>query len=221
MEEIWADVYFNGAYVNRKISNLGNMVMDSGKACMVADNGAGYLTYPVCSWKEDGIWKSKRDYIHRLVAKYFIPNPDDLSQVNHIDCDKSNNCVSNLEWTSGATNIVHAHKMGRMKNRTDIVEVVALTVAQVIDLYTSVKRDRVGISAKARQMEIPRTTASSIMNKRSRSTITDRIDAYLRSPREVFGPMPTIKQLGFAADQNLRRVEAGSLCFEDAILLAA
>ena len=37
-------------------------------------------------------------YIHRLVANAFIPNPDNLSQVNHKDENKANNCISNLEW---------------------------------------------------------------------------------------------------------------------------
>lgn len=41
----------------------------------------------------------RKDYkLHRLVATHFIPNPDNLPEVNHKDEDKSNNCVDNLEW---------------------------------------------------------------------------------------------------------------------------
>ena len=46
--------------------------------------------------------------IHREVAKAFIPNPSDLPQVNHIDGDKNNNSVDNLEWVTNRENALHA-----------------------------------------------------------------------------------------------------------------
>ena len=49
--------------------------------------------------------KGKNFLIHRLVAKAFIPNPNNLPEVNHKDEDKSNNCVENLEWMSKIDNI--------------------------------------------------------------------------------------------------------------------
>lgn len=57
--------------------------------------------------------KYKRQYqLHRLVALIFIPNLENKPQVNHIDGNKSNNNVSNLEWVTGSENVRHAVKSG-------------------------------------------------------------------------------------------------------------
>lgn len=50
--------------------------------------------------------------VHRLVAITFIPNPDNLPEVNHLDCDKTNNAVGNLEWVDRMGNYWHAHSAG-------------------------------------------------------------------------------------------------------------
>lgn len=52
--------------------------------------------------------KKRKFYIHVLVAISFIPNPNDLSQVNHKDCDKKNNNKDNIEWTTSQENHNHA-----------------------------------------------------------------------------------------------------------------
>lgn len=52
--------------------------------------------------------KSKKQPIHRLVAKAFLPNPENLPVVNHIDENKLNNDVSNLEWVTYSQNSLHS-----------------------------------------------------------------------------------------------------------------
>ena len=70
--------------------------------------------YMICLHDASG--KDNWKYIHRLVAETFIPNPNNLPQVNHKDGNGLNNCVENLEWCTGSENIQHALKMDNIKN---------------------------------------------------------------------------------------------------------
>ena len=54
--------------------------------------------------------------VHRLVAQAFIPNPNDLPFVNHIDEDKSNNCATNLEWITNSDNLRHSDAWTKIVN---------------------------------------------------------------------------------------------------------
>ena len=50
--------------------------------------------------------------VHRIVATCFIPNPNNLPEVNHIDCNRTNNVASNLEWCTRQQNIAYRDKLG-------------------------------------------------------------------------------------------------------------
>lgn len=59
--------------------------------------------------------KGRKYLLHRLLAKTFIPNPKNKPQVNHIDGNKLNNNLSNLEWVDQSENQLHAYKNGLQK----------------------------------------------------------------------------------------------------------
>ena len=103
MEEIWKDIEgYEGLY---QVSNMGNVrslnYHNEGKAQILRPqfDCAGYRQ--VSLYKDR---KKKSHKIHRLVAQAFIPNPDELPCINHIDEDKINNRVDNLEWCDHAYN---------------------------------------------------------------------------------------------------------------------
>jgi hypothetical protein len=74
--------------------------------------------YPKVAITKDG--KNLNRNIHRLVALAFIPNPENKPQVNHIDGDKTNNEVDNLEWNTAQENMIHAVKTGLFGDRKGI-----------------------------------------------------------------------------------------------------
>lgn len=91
MNEIWKDIQGYDIY---EVSNLGNVRNKiTNKQLYYSNSNSGYLR--VGLFKEH---KRTMYSIHRLVAEAFIDNPNNLSCVNHKDCDKRNNKVDNLEW---------------------------------------------------------------------------------------------------------------------------
>ena len=80
----------------------------------VSVDSKGYLKVTL---HKDGHAHTKR--VHILVAEAFIPNPDNLPVVNHIDGNKQNPAVTNLEWTTFSENTQHAHRTGLIKKTSN------------------------------------------------------------------------------------------------------
>ena len=98
---------YEGLY---EVSNLGNVKsLRSGKLMKKSKNNVGY---EMLTLTKD---KTQKTYlIHRLVALTFIPNPENLEEINHKDEVKTNNCVENLEWCSRDYNLNYGTYRERM-----------------------------------------------------------------------------------------------------------
>lgn len=118
MQEKWVDVAgYEGLY---QVSNLGNVRSVSHYARNNMNGGNRFTEgRTLCKYKMPNgylqVQLSKSDkrekcYVHRLVAKAFLENGKNLSDVNHKDGDKNNNSVSNLEWVSHRDNQIHMVK---------------------------------------------------------------------------------------------------------------
>ena len=180
MTESYKTIYIDTEFGVRSVTVFADgTIKQYGRILKPADNGAGYLSVLVgYKTSKNNRKVGMRKYVHRLVAEAFIDNPDNLPQVNHKDFDKSNNCVENLEWTSRSDNIQHSHDNGKMRKRYDIGTIAILTKEEVIECYSRVKNGE-GVNVVAKSMNKPRTTISSILNKRSRRDITDLLDLQL------------------------------------------
>lgn len=139
--EIWKDIEgFEGIY---QVSSHGR-IRHKIKGIKSFNEVNGY-------YKVDLYDKEKRKHIrfrvHRLVAKAFIENPNNYKEVNHIDEDKHNNRVSNLEWCSREQNLIHSIKTNKFK----ICKVVQCDMSgNVLKVYNSA-------SEAERETGIPRT----------------------------------------------------------------
>jgi len=83
--------------------------------------------------------KRKIHLVHRLVGLSFLKNMDNKPQINHIDGDKSNNCVSNLEWSTAKENIQHALKCGLSNNNSGPKKLTKEKVDTIRSMYKSGK----------------------------------------------------------------------------------
>lgn len=115
--ETWKDIQgYEGIYQIssygqvRSLDRFDGIRYRKGQLIALAMKKNGYLQVGL---RKDG--KRKWFGVHRLVAIHFIDNPLNKSQVNHIDCNKQNNHVSNLEWVSPEENMKHARDNGLMK----------------------------------------------------------------------------------------------------------
>lgn len=131
MEEIWKDIEgYEGLY---QVSNLGRVKrFTSGRILKDCKITGGYIGVNL---SKNSIKSTKK--IHRLVSQAFIPNPENKPEVNHIDENKSNNNVNNLEWVTRKENNNHGTRNER-SSKTKSIPIIAtnLKTGELKEFYS-------------------------------------------------------------------------------------
>lgn len=184
LEEEWRDIKgYEGLYqvsncgriksLSRLIYNVGHgyTKRSSERIKKLGTHTKGYLQVQLC---KNGANKTIK--VHRLVAQAFIPNPNNFLQVDHIDGDKTNNHVTNLEWVTNTEN--HKRKMcmglnvnlsgekhGRNKYSEEVVKKL------YIEYLNGIPQNKLAL-----KYNVNKTTVNAICNKRIWLKTTNKID---------------------------------------------
>jgi len=170
MEEIWKDYI-----VNYQASNLGRIKSLPREVKF----GIGYRTtkekilkfglgsngYYFVNLSVNG--KIMIKYVHRIITETFIPNPDNLPQVNHKNGDKFDNRVSNLEWCTSQQNISHSLSTGLAKQNGEDSHFAKLTEKQVKEIRNKYIPRKYTLAMLAKEYNVSHATILKIIKNKS------------------------------------------------------
>ena len=163
---IWKDVEgFEGLY---KVSNEGVLVSTprqgaKGGVVKQVRTNSGYESYTL---HKDG--KSRNELVHRLLARHFIANPENKPNINHIDGNKLNNNVENLEWVTPKENSEHAVKTGLMNVNGENNSQSKLTDKEVLEIRDLYKHKIYSQREIGKLYGVSQTNISLIITNKSR-----------------------------------------------------
>jgi len=172
LHEKWKDVNgFEGFY---RISNLGNVLSlhtynglkpHNRKAPINKKRGYRYIVLNARA-------KKANVSLHRLLAKHFVPNPNNYPCVNHVDGNKLNNSIDNLQWCTYKQNAMHAERTGLMNHlKGELCPASKLKKSQVIKILRMRKSGYMyGYIAKKLNIKLP--TVASIITRRNWKHVT-------------------------------------------------
>jgi len=181
MTEVWRNVIGYEEYY--QVSNLGNVksldrivvtgnrksYIRKGKLCKLSKNNLGYMTVGFTVNN-----KKVNKYVHRLVAEVFLTNDENKPQVNHIDCNKENNHVDNLEWCTNSENHIHAYKNDLSKFKHNRVAYskeqngrALLTEEQVIEIREKYIPYKYSAKILAKEYNVSESCITHILNNTS------------------------------------------------------
>lgn len=149
--ETWKKIV---GFENYEISNLGRVKSKQQLNERILKHRISKFGYHRVMLQNNGFTKAYS--VHRLVAIYFIKNNENKPDVNHIDCDKSNNNFMNLEWVTKSENIKHAFLNGRIKK-------FKMVIREDGKLYNS-------IIEAAKDNNVTTSAINNCLNKRSKKS---------------------------------------------------
>lgn len=164
MKEEWKDIEgYGGMY----------QVSNKGRVRSWANNRHGKsnkstILKPIkmqCGYYAVSLGRSKREYIHRLVASAFIPNSKNKPEVNHKDANKLNNDQSNLEWVTSSENKSHAKKSGLIARGEDVSQ--KLTNTDVRKIKSLLRNTNLYHRQIADKFNVARKTIGNIANNKT------------------------------------------------------
>lgn len=129
--------------------------------------------YKMLSYKQDGKWKN--EFVHRLVAKAFVPNPNQYNVVHHKDGNPTNNHYENLEWCTQKENMSYAYEAGVYAH---------LFTECVICGSTTMSKDSICPSCRAKQKADYKRMQSRDEKAVAVKSALDKIDMSALSPRD-------------------------------------
>lgn len=226
MQEIWRKIFYDGSELHYAVSNLGRVInTDSNHILKPLLDGGGYQ-FVVFTTKKSQHHKFK---VHRLVALYFIHNPDPVYkiQVNHIDGNKENNRVDNLEWVTAKENAAHAWKHGLSKPKVGtqngsckLSEENVHKICQLLEKNSGLTYTEIGImnggATKAMVYAIAaKKTWTSISNQYKLPPITPITHNYQRFYSDIDAlimagetPLTIMKKINLGDDVDYKKYES-------------
>ena len=164
--EIWKDIEgFEGKYQVSNKGRIKSLCFRTPRILRLCKDKTNYLRVAL-----QGKNFIRNAAVHRLVAESFIPNPENKPIVNHIDGNKQNNCVENLEWATYQENSDHAWKTGLLKPRKGIHNPVSRFTAEEVKFIRENYKPHdknFGSNALAKKFNVTRATIEHIAHGKS------------------------------------------------------
>ena len=123
----------------------------------------GYIGIQLYITKE----KVKNYQLHRLIANAFIPNPNNKLYVNHIDSNRENNSLNNLEWVTFEENVKHGYESGYASNKGSNNGFSVLTEEQVLEIRSKRKNDNLTYQQLATQYNVSYGCIAGIIQRKN------------------------------------------------------